>query len=209
MSEYETAKLTLVEPSNHALNEVSKAVNTEEVQSEFIQGLIDRMIELSEGKGHGNEDSRQMVGLSAVQLGVLKRVITIDLTADGSNREQTLQPIINPVLSEISEEKVDGREGCWSCANICGNVERCKSVKLSGLDAAGSPITFDLSDFVARIAQHEVDHLDGIRFPARIPLDQPERLHHVVPHEFDRYRNEWQSWDNLATREQWDAVQKI
>lgn len=206
MSNNETSSLILVPPSLKDLNKASAEVAPVEIHSDYIQGVIDRMIELSEGKGSDEEDSRQMVGLSAIQLGVLKRIITIDLTADGSNKEQTLQPVINPVIQNPSKEMVDGREGCWSCANICGNVERHKSVVLTGLDREGKELRLELDGFVARIAQHEVDHLDGIRFPERIPEDQPERLHYVEPQDFERYRKEWQNWPNLATRQQWLAV---
>lgn len=202
----DTANLELIEPSNPLLNGVSEEVGLDEVDSPFIQGVIDRMLELSAGKGHSKHDSRQMVGLAAVQLGVPKRIMTIDLTADGSNKQQTLQVVINPVIVHISHVTASGREGCWSCGNVYGNVDRATEVVLEGLDRNGNSITLNLTDFVARIAQHETDHLDGIRFPDRIPLDEPKRLHWVEPSEFDEYRQKWATWPRLCPRKRWEAL---
>ncbi|HSX05698.1 MAG TPA: peptide deformylase [Candidatus Saccharimonadales bacterium] len=206
MTKTDVPKLALIEPTNPLLNSVAEAVKPEEIASPEVQGIIDRMLTLSAGKGHSKKDSRQMVGLAAPQLGVAKRIITIDLTADGSNKEQHLQVFINPKITHRSAETTPGREGCWSCGSICGNVERSKRVTLEGLDRNGNPINFELTDFVARIAQHETDHLEGIRFPDRIPIEAPDRLHWVKPVEFEDYRKNWQHWPVLCPRERWEAL---
>lgn len=206
MVEIQPATLELIAPTHSLLNKVVQEVAVDEIDSPFVQGVIERMLELSAGKGHSKHDTRRMVGLAASQLGINKRIITIDLTADGSNKEQTLQVIINPRLVRVSSEVTPGREGCWSCGNICGNVERAKDVTLEGLDRVGSPVSLHLKDFVARIAQHEVDHLHGVRFPDRIPVDAPERLHWVKPDEFEEYRIRWMNWPNLCPRERWDHM---
>jgi peptide deformylase len=206
MSDIQPERLELIEPTDPILNRVIEEVGLEEVSSPFIQGVIDRMLELSAGRGHSKHDSRQMVGLAAPQLGVNKRIITIDLTADGSNKEQTLQVVINPVITHRSTETVPGREGCWSCGNVCGNVERAKEVTLEGLARDGAPLVFRLQGFVARIAQHETDHLEGVRFPDRIPLDAPERLHWVEHDEFNKYRTQWMNWPKLCPRERWEQM---
>ena len=201
-----TESLELIAPNDPILNGKAQTVVPAELGSPFIQGVIDRMLELSAGKGQSKRDSRQMVGLAAVQLGVPVRILTIDLTADGSKKPQTLQVVINPVLVDVSATTMPGREGCWSCGNICGNVQRAQSVTLQGLDRFGRAISLQLVDFVARIAQHETDHLEGIRFPDRIPLDQPERLHWVEHDEFDAYRQDWMHWSKLCPRARWDEL---
>ena len=206
MTKVLASHLTLVKPADPLLNQVAGQVSPEEVGSQFIQELIDRMLQLAAGKGHTNEDSRQMVGLAAVQLGVSKRIILIDLDADGSNKRQNLMVVINPVITKRSRGSVQGREGCWSCGNICGNVERSRAVTVEGFDRHGMPVSFDLVDFVARIAQHETDHLDGVRFPDRVPINYPERLHLVRPTEFELYRHTWQHWPTLCPRKQWEAM---
>ncbi len=199
-------KLELVVPSDAVLSEVAQEVMHAEISSDFIQGVINRMLELSAGKGHSKSDSRQMVGLAAVQLGISMRIVSIDVTATGQKQEQNLEIFINPRIVEHSEDLIDGREGCWSCGNVCGNVARHSRVTVEALDGRGKPFKRDFEGFVARIAQHEIDHLDGVRFPERIPIDQPSRLHWVEHADFDRYRNEWQNWPQLCSREQWESV---
>lgn len=199
-------KLILVEPTDSLLNTMAEEVKPKEVASPEVQGIIDGMLELSAGKGHSKEDSRQMVGLAAPQVGSSKRIITIDITADGSNKQQHIKVIINPRITHRSKETMLGREGCWSCGNICGIVDRSKAVTLEGLDRSGKPITLELTDFVARIAQHETDHLEGVRFPDRIPADKPDRLLWVEPSEFEEYRKNWAHWPVKCPRERWEAL---
>lgn len=203
MSEINPKTLELIEPTDQILNTVAAEVEPDEIESAHIQGIIDRMLELSAGKGHSEHDSRQMVGLAAMQLGVAKRIITVDVTADGSNKPQNLHVFINPKITERSDELVPGREACWSCGNICGNVDRAESVTLEAIDRTGTRVEHKLFGFVARIVQHETDHLDGIRFPDRIPLSEPERLHIVLPSEFPKYRHSWASWDTICPRGSW------
>ncbi|MFZ1487872.1 MAG: peptide deformylase [Candidatus Saccharimonas aalborgensis] len=156
-------RLDLIDPVEHAgfLNSRSAEVAEEEVSSKEIQWIIDEMLRMAAGKGKDGEDTRQMVGLAAPQVGQSKRIITIDVTATGANQEQHLLPIINPRISMHGEKQVDGREGCWSCANYCANVPRFDHIELEGWDRNGAPIQLTLDGFVARIAQHEVDHIDG------------------------------------------------
>jgi peptide deformylase len=198
--------LGLVEATDPILNSIAAEVAPGEIGSIFVQGVIDRMLELSAGKGHSTHDSRQMVGLAALQLGVGLRIVTIDVTADGSNRPQDLHVLINPRITKRSDEMMPGREACWSCGNICGNVSRSKEVDVEAFDRNGHEVKYKWLDFVARIAQHETDHLEGIRFPDRIPADEPEKLHFVLPSEFPEYRLGWSNWPTLCPRQQWDDM---
>mgnify|MGYP000848957445 CR=1 FL=1 len=206
----EIAKLNLdmVDPLKNyeLLNSVTEEVDLREITTSAVQEIIAGMFEVAKGKGHDKRDTRQVVGLAAPQVGVSKRIILIDLTANGANQEQTLKAIVNPQITDRSEDVMDGREGCWSCGNVCGNVERSKNVTLIGYDKDGKPVKYELTGFVARIAQHETDHLDGIRFPDRIPDNQPERLHLVRPEQFEKYRSQWQNWKTLCRREQWEDL---
>jgi peptide deformylase len=118
-------------------------------------------------------------------------------------KEQRMQVLINPGIKKRSNKVLAGREGCWSCGNICGNVQRALNVIVDALDRDNHHIQLELTGFSARIAQHEIDHLDGIRFPDRIPEDQPEKLHWVTPEEFEAYRAQWQTWPHLCPRSKW------
>ncbi|MBX5435914.1 MAG: peptide deformylase [Alicyclobacillaceae bacterium] len=108
------------------------------------------------------------VGLAAVQIGVLKRVIVMDV-GDG------LIELINPEITEKSGSQVDS-EGCLSLPGIRGPVERALHVVVRGLNRKGEPVEIRASELLARCVQHEVDHLNGILF---IDYVRPEDLVYV------------------------------
>lgn len=97
------------------------------------------------------------VGLAAVQVGVLRRVVTIDV-GDG------IIELINPVIAERSEEVVTASEGCLSFPGEAGTVDRPQKVTVEGLDRHGNFISVNGEDLLARAICHETDHLDGILY---------------------------------------------
>jgi peptide deformylase len=103
------------------------------------------------------------VGLAANQVGRLKRVLVASV-------EEEDYVIVNPVLSEGSETTERGPEGCLSIPGIHVDVERATDVTVSGQDASGEPLRIEASDMLARVLQHEVDHLDGV-----LILDRTDR----------------------------------
>ncbi len=96
------------------------------------------------------------VGLAAPQIGILKRMVVIDV-GDG------LYEMINPVILEQSGEQ-DGMEGCLSIPGIMGKVKRPMNVTLRYTDRNGESVTIEASEFFARAICHELDHLDGILY---------------------------------------------
>lgn len=196
----------LVDPIEFAqlLNAVAHEVSQEELTRPEIRKLIDDMLWLAAGKD--KEGGAQMVGLAAPQIGVGKRVAIIDTNATGMREEQRMQTLINPRIVEQAGDFIDGREGCWSCGDYCANVPRASWVVVEALDREGDPVSIRLEGFTARIAQHEVDHLNGIRCIDRVPADEPWRMHRVDLNdkdEFDRYRTEWPHWQKTFPREEW------
>ena len=109
------------------------------------------------------------VGLAAPQVGVQQRVIVVDV---GEN------PItlVNPEITTAEGEQV-GLEGCLSLPDLVGEVRRAEWVVAKGLNRHGKPITVEGEGLLARALQHEIDHLDGILFIARI--EDPTRLWRV------------------------------
>ncbi len=193
--------MALIDPTNPLLNMVIEPVAPNEINAPHTRYIIERMLQLAAGAGKTKADTRQMVGLAAPQIGVNKQIVIIDTAATGANQNQRHQVLINPRIVWQSAKKVLGREGCWSCGNICGAVERAESVKVQALDASGKPIALTLKDFPARVAQHEIDHLSGIRFPDRITDDK--ELHWVEPQQFEDYRKQWQTWPHICPRSKW------
>jgi len=98
------------------------------------------------------------VGLAAPQVGILKRVIVVDV-----GDERGLIEMVNPELVEQEGEQL-GPEGCLSIPGLSGDVRRAKRVVVKGLDRNGSPFTVEAEDFLARAFQHEIDHLNGVLF---------------------------------------------
>lgn len=98
------------------------------------------------------------LGLAAVQVGILKRVIVIDLYEEGMQFV-----LINPVIvSEKGEQVVE--EGCLSFPNKFGKVTRYKEVTVEALDLEGNKVKLTGKDLLAQALQHEIDHLDGELF---------------------------------------------
>ena len=110
-------------------------------------------------------------GLAAPQIGVGLRVVIFGMETNPRYPEAAAVPftvLINPVLTPLSEDVEDGWEGCLSVPGMRGVVPRYRELRYAGLDATGHPFERSVTDFHARVVQHEVDHLDGILYPRRI-----------------------------------------
>ena len=118
------------------------------------------------------------LGLAAVQVGILKRIIVIDLYDDVSRF-----CLINPELVELSDEKVEVEEGCLSYPNQFGKVVRSVKVKVKALDLDGKKVTLEAEGLLAQALQHEIDHLDGETFKEKIV---PGTFQVVTPEEVDK-----------------------
>lgn len=103
------------------------------------------------------------VGLAANQVGRLKRILVAAL-------EDEEIVLVNPVIEDKSEELEKDTEGCLSIPEIQVEVERPVAVTVSGQDLTGEPVRIEARDLLARIMQHEIDHLDGV-----LILDRTDR----------------------------------
>ncbi len=124
------------------------------------QVLIDDMIEtLREAPG---------VGLAAPQLGVSERLVVIEYGDDeDEDAPLKLYVVINPEIIKTSSEMVNGVEGCLSVPGLVGAVDRHESIVVKGLNRRGQPVRIKAEGWLARIFQHEIDHLEGIIFTDR------------------------------------------
>lgn len=110
------------------------------------------------------------VGLAAPQVGVLERIFVWEV-------DEAHGAVVNPVIVERSSETVQDEEGCLSLPGLYYPVERAESVVVTGLDAEGDPVNFEAEGLLARVCQHEIDHLDGVLFIDRLaPADRREAL---------------------------------
>ena len=126
---------------------------------ELLQDMRDTMAHLSGA------------GLAAPQIGVNLRVVIFGVRANPRYPGVEEVPdtvLINPVLTPLADELDEGWEGCLSVPGMRGLVPRYLHLRYSGFDENGNALQRDVSDFHARVVQHEVDHLDGILYPMRI-----------------------------------------
>jgi len=108
------------------------------------------------------------VGLAANQVGVSWRLIVVEY---GDDEDEEVPPklyvVVNPEFTRLSKEMIVGTEGCLSIPGYVGDVERYESLIVKGLNRRGQPVTIKAKGWLARIFQHEVDHLDGVVFTDR------------------------------------------
>lgn len=125
-----------------------------------LQQLIEDMIEtLHENSG---------AGLAAPQVNVPQQVILVEYgTEENEEIPPTLYVAINPRVTRFSQEIVTGAEGCLSIPGLMGEIERANEIVLEGQDRFGEPLKMRLQGWVARIFQHEIDHINGILFTDR------------------------------------------
>ncbi len=100
------------------------------------------------------------VGLAANQIGRLKRILVAAYEAEDG--EMVEFAIVNPQIEESSEESEKEVEGCLSLPGMRVEVERPTAITLTGQDPSGEPLRVEAEGLLARIFQHEIDHLDGV-----------------------------------------------
>lgn len=141
------AKLKVLVAGDPVLRQISKPVDRiDKKLQRFLKDMAETMYA---------EDG---VGLAAPQVGVLKRVVVIDV-----GDELGLLELINPVITKREGSVVSG-EGCLSVPDFEGEVERAESVECEFTDRTGQRMVLNASGLLAVCIQHELDHLDGILF---------------------------------------------
>ncbi len=115
------------------------------------------------------------IGLAAPQVDRSSRVVILDIE---DNKKNIVMELINPVIKDFSKTEEPYEEGCLSVPGIMGDVVRPTEISVSALNRDGKEIDFEAKGLLARVIQHEVDHLNGILF---------------VDHLEDYYRNELRS----------------
>jgi len=126
-----------------------------------LQKLIDDMVEtMREAPG---------VGLAAPQVGISERLIVVEYVEDDEEEDapKKLFVVANPEIVKASPETEMGIEGCLSIPGLVGEVERPLQVVIRGQNRRGQPVRIKAKGWLARIFQHEIDHLEGILFTDR------------------------------------------
>jgi peptide deformylase len=133
-----------------------KATDIDDVDGALVRLADDMVLTLNEAAG---------LGLAAPQVGVQKRLFVYDLR-DGEGP----RTIVNPVVSEHRGEWTY-EEGCLSVPGLAWEIVRPKEVHLTGYDLDGNEVSIEADEIVARLFQHELDHLDGVLLLERLDPD--------------------------------------
>lgn len=151
--------LPIIQPDNPILRRQAARVSDFGLE---LQQLIDDMLDTMEDAAG--------VGLAGPQVAHSSRIILVRLPDDEDSREKyadeagVLHVIANPKIIRRSEALIGGVEGCLSLPGLLGDVQRHQSIEITGQDREGTPIRRAASGWLARIFQHEIDHLNGILY---------------------------------------------
>jgi peptide deformylase len=130
-----------------------KSTAVEQVDND-LRRLLDAMLEtMYEAPG---------IGLAGIQVGVPKRIITIDVTRDEGPREPLY--LINPEILTLSDDRSTYEEGCLSIPDYFAEIERPATVRVRYVDYDGKSRELEADELLATVIQHEIDHLDGVLF---------------------------------------------
>ena len=156
------------EMGEEILNKKCKDVTEMTIRTkELIEDMLDTMYEANG------------VGLAAPQVGILKRIVVIDVTGEDP------YILINPRIVERSGEQT-GQEGCLSVPGKSGIVTRPNYVKAVALDVNMKPFELEGTELLARAICHELDHLDGVLYVEKVEGD----LMDAIPGEYEEYEDE-------------------
>ena len=143
-------KKILIEP-NKLLRQVSKVV--EKVGDEERQLMDDMLDTMYDAPG---------IGLAAIQIGVPKRIIVLDISKDENKKEPRY--FVNPIIKNKNKEKAKYEEGCLSVPDQFAEIERPNTCEVEYLDYKGKKQILKADGLLATCIQHEMDHLEGILF---------------------------------------------
>lgn len=200
-----TTSNRFVKPNDPILSTTATEVPIEAITSGQVRKEVEEMLQVAFGE-QKERDKPIMVGLAAPQIGISKRIILVDVKADGKGNVGDLRICINPEIVWYSDEKTEWYEGCFSTDRVCGIVLRPTKVRVKAYSPDGIQIEEEYGGYVARIFQHEIDHLNGKEFVTHITDDS--KIHWVEDDEFPKYRNNegWRNWHKKCPREKWNEI---
>jgi peptide deformylase len=136
-------------------------------KSRKVQRITPHLVEFAEQMLETMREANG-VGLAAPQVGVLQRFFVAESPEDEENNQpRETYVLFNPEIVKNSGEQV-GYEGCLSIPGYIGEVARADKVTVKGLDERGRPVRYKAEGYLARVFQHEIDHLDGVLFTDKL-----------------------------------------
>lgn len=187
--------LEALEPQNPLLRKPCQPVTRTELKTKKFQNMIESMLDMTYQQSNRgpkrDRNKHSIVGLSANQVGIDKRISIVDL-AIGKNFFADIHVLINPEIIWKSRSTLERCEGCVNLPLIWGIVERSKRVKVKAIDRSGNNFIIDAHGWPAILLQHEIDHLNGTLFIDGVK--NPTKALHVLPKDFKLFKKNWKSW---------------
>ena len=142
-----------------------------------LQTLVDNMFETMR--------AAPGVGLAAPQIGESLRLVVVEYTEDeDENAKPKKYVLVNPEIVKRSEEMITDIEGCLSLPGLAGRVERHEAVTVKTKNRFGKPLKIEAEGWLARIFQHEIDHLEGVLY-----IDRAEEVFEPTPEEAEQIKD--------------------
>jgi peptide deformylase len=195
----ELPDLKIIQYPHPTLRHVSKPLKRVDAE---LRSIIKRMFELMyEAKG---------VGLAANQVDLPYRFFVANPTGDPEKKEEEMV-FINPVLSK-QKGSAEAEEGCLSLPGLYADVMRAEKVTIDAYDLSGTPVHIAATGFLARVVQHETDHLDGRLFIDRLTTSKQLEVRDVVQEfeiQFDSQRERGEMPSEADTRTRIEELEKL
>jgi len=153
-------------PNSHLRNKSAKVHVIDESVIELVNNMQEATLEWEDSREH-----EVGVALAAVQLDNLVRVVVVRNNFDDKS-DRTFQVFINPEITKLEGEIEKDYEGCLSIKDIYGKVPRHTKVRIKALNLDGKEVKVKAEGFLARVLQHEIDHINGIVFVDHIKNKQ-------------------------------------
>ena len=174
------AILKVARMGHPVLRAKARPLQASEIRAPEVQRLIDDMFDTMH--------EYQGVGLAAPQVHVSLRIFVAGMPPDPDEEPDPDQvpemALINPEIAIVGREAIEDWEGCLSIPDVRGKVPRARQIAVKGYDRTGKRVEIKASNFIARVIQHETDHLDGVLFFDRMKsfetltfLDEFQRYH--------------------------------
>ena len=136
--------------------------------TKFIDEIDDKIVALANNMLETLRNTGNGIGLAANQVGESQSLIVIDLSASKEYKNEKPIIMINPIISDSSEELVEYEEGCLSIPDFYEKILRPSEVQVQYYDLKGKEYNVNADAILARVMQHEIDHLNGILFYQRL-----------------------------------------
>ena len=187
-----------VPPHDPVLQKAAEEIPLKEILHEKNQKIIDRMIKIA------FDETKGMAGLAAPQIGESLQIILVNMAISSKKVEYSMSPkiFINPKITWTSKEVEEYHEGCFSTGSLIGMVPRYKAVHIEAYTRNGKKVKLEVEGYTARIFQHEIDHLHGLRFPDRMN-ENFDRLHWVEADKMAEYATNFKNWDKKCSKDEW------